>query len=421
VPVFAVPDAISGASPATTWSPLDQLALGPKVHAGQVITEHFEQAEPTISQLRSASNGSGDVPPDLSAIPSGVPQYVFQLVARLTRGATSPYERAAALQRYFTDPANGFLYDLHSSVGDSGSALVDFLKGKHGFCQQYAAALAVMLRVAGVPSRVVLGYMHPAPDAHGNFTVTSYDAHSWVEAYFAGIGWIPFDPTPSAGLADPAQTDLPWARHPAQGQVGNSGINNPHATGSGHPTSAAPSSSGAGVGPHHHRAGASGAGQVVPTGTLITLVVIGALLLILLIPALVRWRRRRRRLAAGRRNGDAEALWAELSDTAVDLGYVWSPARSPRQVVQWLSRDARDSRESLQALATAVEQRRYAPEVDGTGTGAADPRGLGEQLRRVISELRHRRNGRTRIGAVLWPASLTGSRRWLPRPPFRRH
>ena len=76
---------------------------------------------------------------------------------------------------------------------------MDFLDTKIGFCQQYAAAMGVMLRKAGVPARVVLGYMHPMPDGNGKFTVTTFDAHAWVEAYFTGIGWVPFDPTPVDG------------------------------------------------------------------------------------------------------------------------------------------------------------------------------------------------------------------------------
>lgn len=423
VPVFAVPDSVSGVDPGTTWSPQDQLLLG-SVHNGEVINEHFEQPEPTVAQLRASPNATQDVGPALGGVPSGVPDYARQLVARLTRNATGPYERALAIQRYFTDPKNGFVYDLHSSVGDSGSALVDFLKGKHGFCQQYAAAMAVMLRLANVPSRVVLGYMHDAPDAAGNFTVTTEDAHAWVEAYFRGIGWIPFDPTPAVGLADPTQTDLRWAQHNVgTGPNANptAGINRGIATGSGHPSASSSTSGGPLPGAHQHRRLGAGAGTGgLSVGTLLTIAIVLAVLLVLLIPALIRLRRRRRRLAAGRRDGDAEALWAELSDTAVDLGYVWSTARSPRQVAQWLARDARESRESLQALATAVEQRRYAPDVT-----SSDGRRLGDQLRRVTSELRHRRNGRTRLGAALWPASLTASVPWWPkrgpRSAARRH
>jgi hypothetical protein len=270
-----------------------------------------------------------------------------------------------------------------------------------------------MLRVAGVPSRVVLGYMHPAPNANGDFTVMSNDAHAWVEAYFHGTGWIPFDPTPASGLTDFPQTDLPWAQHLGAGAAaGNSGINNPHATGSGHSTAAASASSAPSGVLHHQSQATAGSGPSVTGGTLLTILIVVVVLVVLMLPALIRFRRRRRRLMAARRDGDAEALWAELSDTAVDLGYVWSPARSPRQVEQWLGRDVRTSRESLHALATAVEEHRYAPSAPRSTANGSGERQLGDQLRRVTSELRHRRNGKTRLGALLWPASLTAALRW---------
>ena len=92
--------------------------------------------------------------------------------------------------------------------------LVDFLKNKHGFCQQYAAAEAVMLRDAGIPSRVVLGYMHPAPDPDGSFQITSADAHAWVEAYFTGIGLDPVRPDAGhRGLVGGPSQDTSWAPH----------------------------------------------------------------------------------------------------------------------------------------------------------------------------------------------------------------
>jgi hypothetical protein len=411
-PIFAVPLSVTGAPSATSFSAQDDLLVDADVGSGQTIDETFAQPDPTIAQLRAAPDvrtAVGDANLDL---PSNLPAFVSRLVGKLTASASSPYDRARAIQRYFS-PGNGFVYDLHSSVGDSGSALVDFLQGKHGFCQQYAAAMAVMLRVAGVPSRVVLGYMHDTPDGGGNFTVSTDDAHSWVEAYFAGIGWIPFDPTPASGLPLGAADALPWAPHGGGGaQAGQSGINQPHATGSGTPTTPPASSSpDAGASAGNSRSHTPGNGGISISGReVVTALVVLAVLLLLLLPAIVRMARRRRRLAAARRDGDTEALWAELSDTAVDLGYVWSPARSPRQVAQWLGRDARASNDALQSLAVAVEQRRYA----GDNGAPADGRRLQDQLQQVTSELRHRRSGRTRVGAVLLPASLTRSVRWLP-------
>lgn len=414
VPVFALPQTVSGVPAGTAYSRQDDLLLGSTVQRGQVIDETFAQPEPTLAQLRGAVDAGYPRRTD-------VPTYVKNLVSQLTAKATGPYERALAIQHYFVDPRNQFKYDLTSSIGDSGSALVDFLQGRHGYCQQFAAAMAVMLQVSGIPSRVVLGYMHDAPDSNGNFTITSDDAHAWVEAYFQGLGWIPFDPTPPAGLALGAENALPWAPDNGGGPVGNpglSGVNQPHETGSGTTTAGTTSSPSAITGRHHktHAAAASGSG--LPAGAVLVAIIVVVLLVLLLVPAFVRLRRRRRRLAAVRR-GDTEALWAELSDTAVDLGYVWSPARSPRQVAQWLGRDVRSSRAALQTLAAAVEHGRYAPPAaaDGGRGATADGRDLQERLRAVTGELRQRRTGRTRLGAVLLPASLTTSLRWWPHRP----
>src|SRR6185437_9514875 len=102
-----------------------------------------------------------------------VQQLVTSLITKAN--AQTQYEKALAIDKYFTDPANGFGYNLHVPTGPTGDPLVDFLQNKVGYCQQYAAAMAVMLRLAKVPSRVVLGYAHAAPDSDSNFTVTTND------------------------------------------------------------------------------------------------------------------------------------------------------------------------------------------------------------------------------------------------------
>ena len=248
-----------------------------------------------------------------------------------------------------------------------------------------------MLRVAGVPSRVVLGYEHAAPGADHTFTISTSDAHAWVEAYFAGFGWIPFDPTPIEGLSGPAN-DLPYAPHDydntgaearpdAPSRSVRPGQSQSASTPAAPPVAAAPS---------------HGGGTPVAVWVLVGL---AALVVLLLVPALVRATRRRRRA----RSGDADALWAELSDTAVDLGYVWSPARSPRQVAGWLGRDARASAGALQDLAVAVERRRYAG--PGAELDAPDDAARAD-LARITGELRAGRSGRSRFSATFWPRSL---------------
>jgi hypothetical protein len=269
--------------------------------------------------------------------------------------------------------------------------------------------MGVMLRVAGIPTRVVLGYEHSLPDQNGNFTVTTNDAHSWVEAYFDGLGWVPFDPTPIGGLAGGEGTDLPYASHPAYagGAVDSIGAEKGL-------NSVNPSVSG-GNNVSRQPAGAANAGaghSISLTPVLWTVLIVLVAIGVLLLPAGLRFLRRRRRMLIAR-HGDVDALWAELSDTAVDLGFVWSPARSPRQVATWLSRDAPAAAPALSELASAVEHSRYAA-APSNRPGSA----LADDLRTATGALRSRRSNGTRVRAALWPASLGWGR--LPGRPTRR-
>jgi hypothetical protein len=78
--------------------------------------------------------------------------------------------------------------------------LVGFVvQTRAGYCQHFAGAMALMLRYLGVPARVAVGFSSGTFDAkRGVWKVTDHDAHAWVEAWFRGYGWLPFDPTPSA-------------------------------------------------------------------------------------------------------------------------------------------------------------------------------------------------------------------------------
>jgi transglutaminase-like putative cysteine protease len=391
-PVFSTPRSVQGIGSDAEWNPQDQLLLGGSVQRGDEFLEDVAQPEPSVADLEASPSLAGvdasrwlDLPP--------LPDAVTRLVNQLTRGRTTLYQKTRAIFDYFADPKNGFVYSLHTNKGDSGNDLVDFLENRSGFCQQYAAAMGVLLRAAGVPARVVLGYMHPAPDAIGDFTITTFDAHAWVEAFFPGSGWIPFDPTPTAGLVGGRRTDLPWALH---SYSADNGDNRPTiSTSPAHPrgSSAAP-------GGNNETQPSAGS----QSSSHLALIVTGLVLLLLagiaLLPATVRAARRRRRLAAAR-EGDPDALWAELSDTALDLGYVWSPARTPRQVSAWLAHDAADTAPALDALAVAVEHRRYAPHPQPTDT-ASLTRGFLD----VTDQLWSRRSGRARLWARFWPASL---------------
>ena len=258
--------------------------------------------------------------------------------------------------------------------------------------------MGVMLRVAGIPTRVVLGYEHPTPDPNGNFTVSTNDAHSWVEAYFSGLGWVPFDPTPIDGLAGGPANDLPYAPHPAYtGGAIDPSIGAPKGRNSLNP------SVNGGKNASHQPGGANSGvrGSISLAPVLWTVAIVLVAAGVLLLPAGLRLLRRRRRLLAAR-HGDADALWAELSDTAVDLGYVWSPARSPRQVAIWLSRERAGRRTGL---ARTRRRRRAQPlrrRPERSGRLGADRRPAHGHRRRCA------RGAATACGCgpTLWPASL---------------
>jgi hypothetical protein len=412
-PIFASPTQITGLGAGTEWDPRNMLLVGSEVSDGQQIRESVAQPSPTVADLRAANQIDPAMNPWLQ-LPHIAP-YVQNVTSRLIRRAhaTTQYDKARAILDYFRGP--NFAYDVNTAVGDSGDVLTDFLQHKVGFCQQYAAAMAVMLRLSGIPSRVVLGYAHKEPDANGSFTVGTFDAHAWVEAYFTGIGWVPFDPTPASGISGGTASDPVWAPHKRldtgkQNGGGKSLKQKGPTTG---PT-AHHDVPNQGSQPSSLGRSDSGVSIAVP----ITLgAIVFVIAVILLIPGTVRWNRRRKRLHAARQ-GHTEAVWAELSDTATDLGYVWSRARTPRQVNRWLLGAVDESAAALLALTNAVERARYAPNPARTGADLVD------ELNAVQRGLMARRSPRQRALARLWPASLAWSGvpligRWLPGGPGR--
>ncbi len=101
-----------------------------------------------------------------------------------------------ALQDYFTGPDSAFRYSLQTAPSGGDDALVEFLTvGRTGYCEQFASAMAVMLRAVGIPSRVAVGFTG-GTDFGDYRSIRTSDAHAWVEAYFPGTGWVLFDPTP---------------------------------------------------------------------------------------------------------------------------------------------------------------------------------------------------------------------------------
>jgi hypothetical protein len=127
---------------------------------------------------------------------------MYDLAQRLTADQPTAYAAVKNVERYLQDT---FTYS--ERVPTRPIPLMGFLyEDRRGYCQQFSGAMALMLRMAGIPARVAAGF---SPGSYnkdtGEYRVRDLDAHSWVEVWFTGIGWVPFDPTP--------------ARSPAQSQA----------------------------------------------------------------------------------------------------------------------------------------------------------------------------------------------------------
>ena len=155
-------------------------------------------------------------PPGIEAsylsFPAGPHNELATLAAQITMGARTPYRKAVDLQNFFLSGKFGYSVDVN--LPDSTAGLVDFLYTvKSGYCQQFAFAMAGLARLAGIPSRIAVGYTAGQREQDGTWKVTTADAHAWPELYFSGIGWVRFEPTPSGaqgqGTADPPRYALP--------------------------------------------------------------------------------------------------------------------------------------------------------------------------------------------------------------------
>jgi hypothetical protein len=164
-------------------------ALGPPV---PVRFPAFHSRQPAASGLFF------DAPNGATLMEQSPYAQAYALARRLAGRARTPYAFVTSVQRYL---AKGFAYD--ESPPRSAYPLETFMfQSKLGYCQQFAGAMALLLRMGGIPARVAAGFTNGVYD-HGTnqWVVSDIDAHAWVEAWFPHYGWVRFDPTPAA---DPA-------------------------------------------------------------------------------------------------------------------------------------------------------------------------------------------------------------------------
>ena len=390
----------------------------------------YWQLDPTTTMLRSA--------PSLSDLD----RYLFDLDLRLdgpyvgrvtaltqqlTAGKSSAYDKAMAIQQYLRADG-GFTYSLtlappaKNRFGNNAGydALTNFLVTKQGYCVQFATAMVMMSRAAGIPARMDIGFL-PGTEAKGVWTVVAADAHAWPELYLDGVGWTRFEPTPSRGsppaYAIPGTSPgtavssrpLSTATAPAHGAPARKDLG-------------APSTSG----------GASPKVGLSPTSALrwlthgwgsVLLGVLIGLLGSLVVPTAALWRRRRNLTKAHTDAQRVEVEWEHLTSSLGDLGIAPAPSHTPRQLRAYYDREALLEDAASQALGRVVQT------VESSRYAVPSPHpeeGFFADARQVLRAAAATRAGRYRLRAALWPSSgitqLRSGRAhltWLIRTPLR--
>ncbi|HYL40580.1 MAG TPA: transglutaminase domain-containing protein, partial [Candidatus Binatus sp.] len=190
-------------------------------------------ADPVNGLTQNRLRAAGRVYPiDIAQLYLGVPdgamgQYADALLRTVedslggkVKAEQLPYDLARALEAYLRDPTK-FQYatDVRQLRADrcSGVSSVECFASIHtGYCEYYASTMAILLRRAGIPTRIAYGFLPGVRSADGTETVMASAQHWWVEVYFPGTGWVDFDPTGSVGRSTPLQSGAPVAPPPPE-------------------------------------------------------------------------------------------------------------------------------------------------------------------------------------------------------------
>ena len=304
-----------------------------------------------------------------AALTGSVYSQVYDLAARLTAGSPSAYEAVAAIETYLRE---GYRYN--EEVPEHAYPLESFLfEDRQGYCQQFSGAMALMLRMVGIPARVATGFSPGTLNRKsGEYRVRDLDAHSWVEVYFSGIGWVTFDPTPRA--SDSASGGAPTATgaSTAAGDVRQNSIDAEQDRSDAGAQAKDSQLEGGAVGQGREES-ASGSGP--PTAVVI--------LAVLALASALAFAIRVRRRNALDREQLAEAEIAELRKALERLGWNLSPATTLMALERELATAAGPH---AAAYAGALRRYRFDPQ-RSQPPGPADRRALRQALGRASGPL----------------------------------
>lgn len=149
-------------------------------------------------------------------LPEELPERVKKLAEEITRDQDNNYDKLKAIEDFLLQ----YTYSYSPGEVPQGEKFTDFFlfENRKGYCTAFATSMAVLARCIGIPTRYVEGFLVDYSDqADGKYLVRNRNAHAWVEAYFEGAGWIPFEPTPKYNgfryTAWPSEKEDNWSRN----------------------------------------------------------------------------------------------------------------------------------------------------------------------------------------------------------------
>jgi len=333
---------------------------------------------------------------------------VRRLAEAVTKGKDTPFDKALAIQDYLRNPEL-FRYNLNvPSLAEGSNQLRRFLLDvREGYCEQFAIAMAMMARQAGIPARVAVGFT-PGTQKGDWLEVTTHDAHAWPELWFPRAGWVYFEPTPRGdGQVDVPSYTTAVGRKPTN-EAGAGAL--PPITAD--PTQTTAPKEVLPPEPVGSQPLGGGPGRVGLLERRAVRVALAVVLLLLLVPTVKGSRNLLARRRAGKRPRDAVAeSYTEVTSWARDAGIGRRGAETPAAYARRLRTDYADDVRALEELTGLYERAEYAePEPDREQAHLA--RRLARSAR---SRLAGRLGWRRRLAAALSPRSL-----FAPRPVLRR-
>ncbi len=403
------------------WDP-DTLDVFSASDGGNALGMHYVASSldiaPTPEQLAAAPTPGSEMDYYLQ-VPPDIQNLLGARTAQVTIGADTKYAQAEAIQNWFRSK---FKYSLTKVTGNDTTVLEDFLHDKSGYCEQFAATMALMARVSGIPSRVQVGFTPGTEQEDGTWLVTTHDAHAWPELWFEGVGWVRFEPTPGGGDGNAAPAYAPsnvTTGDPSGNTNTHGGSNTTHLRRDTAQTlkdlrdQALANINRGGISPTANQT----SGPTGPDRRLFVLMVLIMGVVLAAAPFVTKRVTRMRRWQRVSNEGDAIlAAWQDVLDVATDIDLAPLPTETPRDLAARLPQEGglNDSaREDWRALSRAVERHRYANGGFAAASfSSADPGVRARQIdvwrersKALTANLYQAVTPADRRLAVLWPAS----------------